>query len=218
MNEILDRAIILATQPYRDHDWIIRWLTESNGRIDTLARHARSPGSPFHGRIGLYNECRIQVTRRKSSGLYLLKECELLNHPDFLGASILRLSAIASAAAMIERLTETETPLGHIYISLEKLLGSLAGSNAAGIEGHYTIFEVELLAECGALPGNLPELLAQRIEAPTLPSPAHDFTMRMRKFGEACLDRQHISLPDVRSRFFDRLATELNPHNNGGNK
>lgn len=218
MNEILDRAIILATQPYRDHDWIIRWLTESNGRIDTLARHARSPGSPFHGRIGLYNECRIQVTRRRSSGLFVLRECELLNHPDYLGASILRLSAMASASAMVERLTEMETPLGDIYISLKKLLAALAGSDAPGIEGHYTIFEVELLAECGALPGHLPDLLAQRTGAPTHPSPAQDFAIRMKKFGEACLDRQHITLPDVRSRFFDRLTSQLNPHKYGGNK
>lgn len=220
MDTIMDQGIVLAMQPFRDSDWIIRWICHETGRMDTLARGARKTGSSFHGRVGLYNRCRISFLRSSRSELHTLKECSLIEHPSHLEKSILGLQAMAAATGMIESLTEKNTPLPEIFESLRTLLTALKNPSPVSIEGFYTRFEVELLKLGGMAPASLPSPLISRISAPEQPSDTDNFTERLGRFTSSLMARQQLTIPESRSRFLRHLsaATKSQPQHHQKNE
>lgn len=200
-----DEGIILAIQKFRDTDIIARWICRENGRMDTLARNARRPDSPFHGRIDLYHCCQIQTTAPVHSQLHVLKECRLVSHAGYLGRSLLACEAMAAAASLVESITEKNTPIPKVYEYFHQFIRNLDQACITDLERYYTQFEVQFLLECGVLSERLPEAIALRTGTSGQWVEVPDFARRLELYSNKHLIRQQLSPPLARARFFNHL-------------
>src|ERR1700750_1526377 len=72
-------AILLRKRKLSDTSLIISWCTASLGCIQTVAKGARRAKSPFAGKLDLFFETEIQISRSRKSNLHTLTEVILRN-------------------------------------------------------------------------------------------------------------------------------------------
>jgi len=72
-------AILIRKRNFRDTSLIVSWCTESFGCVQTVAKGARRPKSPFAGKLDLFFEAEISVVRSRKSDLHTLAEVVLKN-------------------------------------------------------------------------------------------------------------------------------------------
>ena len=72
-------AILLRKRKFSDTSLIVSWCTESFGCIQTIAKGARRPKSPFAGKLDLFFEAEISIVRSRKSDLHTLTEVMLEN-------------------------------------------------------------------------------------------------------------------------------------------
>src|SRR5439155_5626455 len=99
-------AILLRKRKLNDTSLIVSWFTESLGCIQTVAKGARRPKSPFAGKLDLFFEAEISILRSRKSDLHTLTEVVLKN--PFLGirSNYLRTQTGAHFIVLIEFCTE----------------------------------------------------------------------------------------------------------------
>lgn len=165
-------GIILRTRPLTDTSLIIHWLTDTHGRIATVAKGARRPKSPFAGKLDLFYTADFQFTRSRRSELHTLREVVLRDTHPALRQDLGWLQQAAYAAAFVEQTTETETPLPEVFKLVEEFIAHVP-QQPAKPRSIYA-FELKLLRELGLEPDaeetNLPaatqELLRALTETP----------------------------------------------------
>jgi DNA repair protein RecO (recombination protein O) len=108
-------GLILRTRPLTDTSLIVHWLTPDCGRLATVAKGARQPKSPFAGKLDLFYECDLSFSRSRRSELHALREVALRETHAALRRELGWLAQAAYAAAFIEQVTETETPLPGVH-------------------------------------------------------------------------------------------------------
>ena len=150
-------GIILRTRPLTETSLIVHWLTPDFGRIATVARGARRPKSPFHGRLDLFYRADFSFSRSRSSDLHNLREVSQRETHGAIREDVFKLQQAAYATAFIELATETETPLPEIF----KLTGAFLGWLCSQPPRPQNIFalELKLLHELGLEP----DFLAARL-------------------------------------------------------
>src|SRR5271154_3974949 len=119
-------GIILRTRLLTETSLIVHWLTPESGRIATVAKGARRAKSPFLGKLDLFYEADFAFARSRKTDLHTLREINLRETNKHLRDDILKLHRAAYAVALIEQVTETETPLPAVFNLLRdflKLLG-----------------------------------------------------------------------------------------------
>jgi DNA repair protein RecO (recombination protein O) len=143
-------GLILRTRPLTETSLIVHWLTPNFGRIATVAKGARRPKSPFHGKLDLFYLADFSFSRSRCSDLHTLREVSLREMHGALRENILRLSRAAYAAAFIEQATETETPLPAVFDLARSFVGSLCKQSSP--PQMVFAFELKLLHELGLKP------------------------------------------------------------------
>ena len=149
MNETA-QGIVLRIRPLSDSSLIVNWLTQQHGRLNTVAKGARRPKSPFRGVVDLLFEAEFSFARSRHSNLHTLREVKLLDAHSNLQQDIKRLQLMAYATRLLERSTELEYPLPGIHSIFSTLLEHL--------EIHSTrpalvyAFEIKILNELGLAP------------------------------------------------------------------
>ena len=143
-------GLILRTYPLTETSLIVHWLTPDFGRIQTAAKGARRPRSPFLGKLDLFYEADFTFSRSRRSDLHTLREvCLRETHPA-LRQEIRHLQQAAYCARLVEQATETETPLPGVYELMHCLLDLLPKQS---IRPHTIFaFELRLLNELGLKP------------------------------------------------------------------
>src|SRR6266705_2482495 len=63
-------AILLRKRRFSDTSLIVSWCTESLGCVQTIAKGARRPKSPFAGKLDLFFEAEISIVRGRKSDLF----------------------------------------------------------------------------------------------------------------------------------------------------
>lgn len=143
-------GIILRTRPLTETSLIVHWLTPSLGRVATVAKGARRPKSPFAGRLDLFYRAEFSFQRSRRSELHALREVRLTETHRALREDVTKLQQAGRAARLIERATETETPLAEIYALMLEFLGQLCAQPAQPQTS--LAFELKLLGELGLAP------------------------------------------------------------------
>ena len=110
-----DSGIVLRVRPLTESSLIILWLTQSGGRISTVAKGARRPKSSFQGKLDLYYEVDITYVRSRRSTLHTQREVALKNPHSALRHELIWLHQAAYAARLIEHHTEEETPIPTLF-------------------------------------------------------------------------------------------------------
>ncbi len=144
------QGILLRTHPFSETSLIVRWLTRDQGRIATLARGATRPKSPLRGRLDLYFIASITFTPSRQGTLHTLKEVTLQETFSKLRQSYTALAQAAYATRLIERVTETDTPLPGLFEILRQFLHTT--SNAPPHTLHIAALELQLLQWLGQTP------------------------------------------------------------------
>jgi len=143
-------GLVLRTRPLTETSLIVQWLTPSLGRIATVAKGARRAKSPFRGKLDLFYLADFSFNRSRRSELHTLCEVGLRETHAALRQELGYLQQASYCAALIEQVTETETPLPAVFELMIGFLEHLPGR----LPEPQTIFafELKLLNELGLKP------------------------------------------------------------------
>ena len=119
------RGILLRKRRLSDTSSIVSWCTDSLGVIQTVARGARRPKSPFRGRLDLFFEAEISIALSRKSTLHTLREVTVINPFAGIRTSHLRTQAAAYFVELIEICTEREHHEPEIFALLQRAFGFL---------------------------------------------------------------------------------------------
>src|SRR5205823_4998229 len=134
------QGIVLRVYPLTETSLIVRWLTRELGRISTVAKGARRAKSPFRGKLDLFYRADLIFGRSRRSELHSLREVSLRETHPFLRKELGYLQQASYCSALIEQVTETETPMPAIFDLLSEFLNYLGAQPLAS----KTIFAFEL--------------------------------------------------------------------------
>jgi len=140
-------AILLRRIRLTETSLIVTWLTPEHGRIKTVAKGALRPKSPLAGVLDLFHLCEIQFQPARSGDLHGLRDAILINAFPGVRTEYPRISLGAYAVELIERATETNSPMPEIFNLLERVLRFL-DANAAS-QRALLHFESELVRLLG---------------------------------------------------------------------
>jgi DNA repair protein RecO (recombination protein O) len=143
-------GLILRTRPLTETSLIVHWLTPDLGRLATVARGARRAKSPFAGKLDLFYTADFSFSRSRSSELHNLREVKTRETHGAIREDIIKLRQAAYATAVIEQVTETETPLPTVYGLMYGFLDCLCAQRTTS----QLVFalELKLLRELGVAP------------------------------------------------------------------
>jgi DNA repair protein RecO (recombination protein O) len=118
-------AILLRKRKFRETSLIVSWCTESFGCIQTVARGARRPGSPFAGKLDLFFEAEISMVRSRKSDLHTLTEVAVKNPFAGIRSNYLRTQAAAYFVELMEICTERDHREPELFALLRRAFGYL---------------------------------------------------------------------------------------------
>ena len=101
------------------------WCTESLGCIQTVARGARRPKSPFAGKLDLFFEADIAIAPSRKSNLHTLTEVALRNPFAGIRQNYLRTQTAAYFVELIEVCTERDHHEPELFALLRRAFGYL---------------------------------------------------------------------------------------------
>ena len=143
-------GLVFRTWPLTETSLIVHWLTPGLGRLATVAKGARRLKSPFHGKLDLFYLADFSFSRSRRSELHTLREVTLRDTHSSLRRDLALLRQASYCAALIQRATETETPLPAVFDLMLGLLRHLPGQPP---EPQTVLsFELKLLHESGLKP------------------------------------------------------------------
>lgn len=154
------KGLILRTRPLTESSLIVNWLSPDMGRISTVAKGARRPKSLFRGKLDLFFVADFSFTRSRRSDLHNLREVKLSETHEGLRRDIDKLQQAAYAAALIDRATETETPLREAHALMTQFIDHVDGH--AWRSESVLWFELNLLATLGLQPDSKTAHLSPR--------------------------------------------------------
>ncbi len=153
MSEERATGTILRIYPLTETSLIIHWLTGEHGRIATVAKGALRPKSPFRGKLDLFYHADFSFMRSRRSELHTLREVSLLEMHPALRRDLACLRQVSYCAALLEQVTERETPLPCLAAAFDQLLNHV--SRQPPQPSTVFAFELKLLAETGLAPQQL---------------------------------------------------------------
>ena len=184
-------GIVLKSHPYSETSLIIRWITLEQGRIDTIARGARRPKSPFRGKLDLFYLAEFTLTRSRHSDLHALREIRLQQTFTALRADFSKLRQASYASALLAKTTEPGLPIPEIFELYLIFLQHLVRNPTSPFS--TIAFELRLLTALGQQPP-LDQLLL---------SPSG------RQTAEACLTLDWARLPELPAAELNELNRAL---------
>ena len=143
-------GIILRTRPLTETSLIVQWLSRDFGRISMVAKGARRAKSPFLGKLDLFYEAEFSFLRSRRSDLHTLREVIVRDAHEQLREEIAWLHQASYFAVLIEKATETDTPIAEIYELMQGALKALPESPPNGAS--VVLFELKLLTLLGYSP------------------------------------------------------------------
>jgi DNA repair protein RecO (recombination protein O) len=144
-------AILLRKRKFSDTTLIVSWCTESFGCIQTIAKGARRPKSPFAGKLDLFFETEISIVRSRKSDLHTLAEVVLKNPFSGIRSNYLRTQSAAYFVELIEICTERDHREPELFALLRRAFGYLDANDPTSRAVAY--FETELARIAGVHDG-----------------------------------------------------------------
>ena len=123
-------GLVLRTRLLTETSLIVHWLTPALGRLATVAKGARRPKSPFHGKLDLFYLADFSFSRSRRSELHTLREVGLRQTHGGLREDLGLLQQACYCAALVELATEMKTPLGGVFELMMGLLGQLVAGHS----------------------------------------------------------------------------------------
>jgi DNA repair protein RecO (recombination protein O) len=122
-------AILLRKRKFSDTSLIVSWCTESLGCIQTVAKGARRPKTPFAGKLDLFFESEISIVPSRRSSLHTLTEVVVRSPFAGIREQYVRTQAAAYFVELIEICTERDHHEPELYSLLKRAFGYLDKNN-----------------------------------------------------------------------------------------
>jgi DNA repair protein RecO (recombination protein O) len=175
-----------------DTSWIVHWFTDSHGLIKTVAKGARSPKSPFAGKLDLFFDAEITWSRARSSELHTLCEVSVTGTREPIRGDYNAMLLSGYCCRLLEQAVERDHPEPGLNDLLRRALDHVATRGASVRAMQH--FEHEMAKNLGisrerrhAAPalreilGGLPPQRAQLLERL---SPAAEFPVAETESGD----------------------------------
>ncbi len=143
-------GIVLRKHPVTESSLIVTWFTRELGKLRTMAKGARRPKGPFHGKIDLFYRDEIVFLRSRRSDLHLLHECFLESPHPKLRDSVPRMTAASYVAEVTDLATADEDPNAPLFDALSATLAALETERSMAPVVLW--FELRLLSTSGWAP------------------------------------------------------------------
>jgi DNA repair protein RecO (recombination protein O) len=121
----ITRGILLRKRKLSDTSLIVSWCTDSFGIVQTVARGARRPKSPFRGQLDLFFEAELSIAKSSKSNLHTLREVVMVNPFVGIRTNHRRTQAASYFVELIEVCTEIEHHEPEIFHLLERAFSYL---------------------------------------------------------------------------------------------
>src|SRR5882762_11248408 len=118
-------AILLRKRKFSDTTLIVSWCTELIGVVQTIAKGARRPKSPFAGKLDLFFEAEISIVRSRNTDLHTLTEVVLKNPFSGIRTNYLRTQTAGYFVELIEICTERDHREPELFDLLRRAFGYL---------------------------------------------------------------------------------------------
>lgn len=140
------RGIVIRLTKLSDTSLIVHWCTREAGLFKTVAKGARSPKSPFAGKLDLFVEAEVVWVPSRKSELHLLKEVEVVDFHEELRKSYADTVLAAYFGQLLEQVVEREHPVPELFELLKRALDYLGTERASRrVMLHYERRLAELL-------------------------------------------------------------------------
>jgi DNA repair protein RecO (recombination protein O) len=140
-------AILLRKRKFSDTSLIVSWCTESLGCVQTIAKGARRPKSPFAGKLDLFFEAEISIVRSRKSDLHTLTEVLVKDPFAGIRSNYLRMQTAAYFVELIEICTERDHREPELFMLLHRAFGYLDANDPTSRAVSH--FETELARIAG---------------------------------------------------------------------
>ncbi|MCW1924505.1 DNA repair protein RecO [Luteolibacter arcticus] len=175
-----------------DTSWIVHWFTAGHGLIKTVAKGARSPKSPFAGKLDLFFDAEISWARARSGELHGLREVSVTCTREPIRCDYNAMLLSGYWCRLLELLIERDHPEPELAALLGRGLDHVAERGASVRAMQH--FEQELARNlgimrerkqaAGALRDALGSLPPQRAQLLERLSPGRDFPVAETETGD----------------------------------
>ena len=117
MSGFSTQAVLLRKIEYADHDFIITFLTRSNGKISVIAKNAKKSVQRFSGALDLFSRYHIQCVfpKKNKDGLIILSQAELENGFVHIREDVFKTAYASFWAELVHFWVEEEKPMPSLY-------------------------------------------------------------------------------------------------------
>ena len=119
------QGTIIRRIPLTESSMIVTWCTKDHGLLKTVAKGARRPKSQFFGKLDLFYEAEFEIIRSKKTDLHNLREMKILMTRANIRQSYLKTLSASYFAKMIDKVSESDSPINSLYELLYRGLNYL---------------------------------------------------------------------------------------------
>ena len=114
-----------------DTSWIVHWFTANHGLIKTVAKGARSPKSPFAGKLDLFFDAEITWAKARSGELHGLREVSVTDTREAIRRDYNAMLLSGYCCRLLEQSVERDHPEPEISHLLRRALDHVAAKGAS---------------------------------------------------------------------------------------
>ena len=114
-----------------DTSWIVHWFTAGHGLIKTVAKGARSPKSPFAGKLDLFFDADIHWSRARSGDLHGLREASVTDTREAIRRDYNAMLLSGYCCRLLELALERDHPEPELCDLLRRALDHIAAKGAS---------------------------------------------------------------------------------------
>ena len=114
-----------------DTSWIVHWFTAGHGLIKTVAKGARSPKSPFAGKLDLFFDAEITWAKARSGELHGLREVAVTTTREPIRGDYNAMLLSGYCCRLLEQSVERDHPEPGISDLLRRALDHVAAKGAS---------------------------------------------------------------------------------------
>ena len=140
MSLIKTSGIILNSRPMGEYDRIVGIFTEDLGRIDGIAKGARSFKNRFGGSLEPFTHCRLGLFRKRHGSLYRIESADIIKSFSQIREDLDLILHSSSMVDVLRKITPLEDPSKAIFTLLLRSLDRIsAGEHIDNVLFFYQI-------------------------------------------------------------------------------
>ncbi len=153
MGQLQTEALLLRAVDTGESDRIVHLLTPETGRIAVIAKGARRSTKRFPGTLDFFNELRVQIERKRGTGLALLAHARLIRTFHGLREDTNRFALACYLLELLERLAPESGRRGDLAALYRVAVESLEAIDALPAQARLRVLlELRTLSAVGLRP------------------------------------------------------------------